>query len=352
MRIGIFLTDGSVEGGVATYHENLLSHLIPLCKEDQLFLFRNNKTSKPSVTEVKLPFDNQLICELTAGPLINSLHLDVLLCTMQTKPLFTTVPSAVVIHDISCRRRVESFSLENRIRNTFLLPLTCRQATHFITVSKSTCQEVHGLLKVPKEKITIAQEGPPQKKRYSQKELLKIKKRYELPNSFFLYAGAITPRKNLRTLLKALEHLPEAYLVLTGGVQKQSSSLVKMINKNPQVHLLGHVPRKDLVALYKLALAFVYPSLYEGFGLPVLESQANGCPVITTTETSLPEVAGEAALYFAPFDVKKLSEHMITVQDRAVKKRLCKKGFDNIKRFSWSVHAKTVYSLLRQIGSQ
>lgn len=169
-----------------------------------------------------------------------------------------------------------------------------------------------------------------------------LREKYLLPERFVLYVGSIEPRKNLVRLLKAYRQLPVALrkdvkLVLVGFSGWDNADVMSLLSVlKEDVAYLGYIPEEDLASLYCLAEIFVYPALYEGFGLPPLEAMACGCPVLVSNVASLPEVCGEAALYVNPLDVNELSAQMSRLlADENLKKALKHIGLAQASRFSW-----------------
>jgi glycosyltransferase involved in cell wall biosynthesis len=186
------------------------------------------------------------------------------------------------------------------------------------------------------------------------------KARYHIANDYFLYLGTLQPRKNLRRLVDAFAELTsrrpqvEANLVLAGKrgwLYEELFERVRQRGLDERVHFPGYVAEEDKAPLLSGARAFLFPSLYEGFGLPVLEAQACGSPVIASTTSSLPEIAGDGALLVDPQDTSAIAdamERLITVPTLSA--RLVEQGFANIRRFSWETCAQTVLDVIDGIS--
>jgi glycosyltransferase involved in cell wall biosynthesis len=182
-----------------------------------------------------------------------------------------------------------------------------------------------------------------------------------LPETYILFVSTIEPRKNLDVLLDAFEYLRsnELYqgdLVIVGRVGWKSEPTMKRIRTSrwrDAIHHLDYVPREDLGEIYRRAGIFVLPSRYEGFGLPVLEAMSHGTAVITTTSSSLPEVAGDAALLFDPDDAAGLAEAIARLSsDRELRERMVEKGFDRVSRFGWDRAARETLDVLRKVAQR
>ena len=177
---------------------------------------------------------------------------------------------------------------------------------------------------------------------YPPRELVHLRERYGLPEKFILFVGSIEPRKNLMNLVKSYAALPEAIrkefkLVLVGFKGWENEDIMKIIEKlKSDVFYVGYIPEEDLGKIYNLARLFVYPSFYEGFGLPPLEAMACGCPVIVSATASLPEVCGEAAYYINPHEEESITAGMERILgDEGLSAVLSARGLERVKFFSW-----------------
>ena len=183
-----------------------------------------------------------------------------------------------------------------------------------------------------------------------------VKTRYGITGDYFLYLGTLQPRKNLSRLITAFAtqspRHPVTQLILAGKrgwLYDDLFAQVSRLGLKGRVLFPGYVPDEDKASLLSGALAFVFPSLYEGFGLPVLEAQACGCPVITSATSSLPEVVGDAALLVDPGDTAAITARLRRIAtDPALRESLIKRGFANVRRFSWAACAQSVMSVIEQ----
>lgn len=191
--------------------------------------------------------------------------------------------------------------------------------------------------------------------------LAAVRKRYGLPERFVLFLGALEPRKNLPRLLEAYAALPAAlrrdvHLVVAGMRGWLNDSVhahVRALGLEPTVHFAGYVDGADLAAVYSLATLFAYPSLYEGFGLPVLEAMACGTPVLTSDGSSLPEVAGDAALQVAATDVDAIADGLRRIlEDPALRGELSARGIKQAAKFSWDQCARQTLEVYRRVAGQ
>lgn len=205
----------------------------------------------------------------------------------------------------------ERHTLMKRLYFQRMTPVIARKADAILAISESTKRDIVTLLGIDARKVTVTPLGVSTAFRpiTDEGELARVRTRYRLPNSLILYVGLIEPRKNLETLVRAFESDPqlnrEHHLVLAGNLGWGYEALLSKIKASPvrdRIHLPGYVADDDLPSLYCLATVFVYPSLYEGFGLPVLEAMACGRPVVSSNVSSIPEIVGDAGTLVDPAD--------------------------------------------------
>ncbi len=276
-----------------------------------------------------------------------------------TIPLTYPKRSVITIHDLAIYKHPEWFP--SRLFSTRLLvPQSIKRAKQIIAVSNATKQDIRELFNVASKKISIVPEA-------ANTELLDLNdrrdniwKKYKLPKRYMLYVGTIDARKNLLVLLEAWKRLQthrretvsDVRLVLAGGVGHGGEPVAAMIKKmklGSSVVQTGYVSHNHKVLLMKNATAFVFPSLYEGFGLPVLEAMQLGIPVITTNVSSLPEVAGSAAITLDPSDVEGLAQAMLKLlSDKTAWNRLSRKGVTQASKFSWAKTAEQTLAVYRR----
>ncbi len=178
----------------------------------------------------------------------------------------------------------------------------------------------------------------------------KILQKYIIKKDFFLSVATIEPRKNLSGLIKAyLKSKLQNQLILVGGAGWKNSEIKKFVQNQDRIKFAGFIPEEDLHVLYQQALCLIYPSLYEGFGLPILEAQACGCPVITSNLSSMPEVAGEGAMLVNPYSIEDIMKAMVKCQNPNTKLQMVRVGYENVKRFSWKKSAKKLNFLYEKL---
>lgn len=234
-----------------------------------------------------------------------------------------------------------------------------KKADHIITGSNFTKQEIVEYMQIPDAKISVIHHGVNHElyREYIQDELQETKTKFDLPKKFLLFVGSIEPRKNLLVLLMAYnllakEEKGDLPLILVGFKGWSNQETMQEIQKNQEhIRYLGYVTDTELAHIYNLADIFIYPSLYEGFGLPPLEAMACGTPVIVSNVASLPEVCGNAALYVDPTDIEDIKDKILTLLgDEKLREDLSKKSKAQAALFSWDKaaqeHLKVIASLL------
>ncbi|MDO8573385.1 MAG: glycosyltransferase family 1 protein [Candidatus Daviesbacteria bacterium] len=279
-------------------------------------------------------------------------HLDVLFVPAHTLPLIRRpgLKTVVTIHDLGSEYLPDMYQLKQRLYLSFMQKYQLQTATKIIAVSKATKMDLIRKIGVSSEKVRVIYEG-------FDKTLFKPVKNNR-PKNYFLFVGTVQPRKNLERLIIAFSihlrggiflrnkaHLGGVTLVIAGGKGWMSDEIYELPKKlgiEDRVKFLGYVPEGDLPALYSGAIALTFPSLFEGFGLPILEAQACGCPVLTSNISSMPEIGGKGAVYVDPYDVNDIVKGMERLQATAClparqgyRQQLIKEGFENVKRFSW-----------------
>lgn len=254
---------------------------------------------------------------------------------------------AVIVHDVAWRRLPKTFPLALRLRIEASVQRAIRRAGVIVTCSEFSRQELlHCYPRLDPERVVVGLAAPD--RRFfvspSAEELVSVRDRLKLPPRFALAVGNLQPRKNLVAAVEACRKAGIPLVVAGRPIWGRKDSLTRASD----AQWLGYVRGSDLMALYRLCRVFVYPSLYEGFGLPVVEAMAAGAPVVCSSSSSLPEAAGGAALLVEPRDVDALGRALGTVvEDDQLANRLSAEGMARAKLLSWNVSAEKLLAALR-----
>ncbi len=287
----------------------------------------------------------------------------ILLTTDSKTPFF--LPSNCIllpiITDLAVFRMPEVYQKSRVLWWRFQYRYLCRKAKHFVAISEFTKRELVEILGLKPEQISVvpcaaaAQYVPVE----NEQKRSEIRTRYDLPEQYLLFVGNQNPRKNLNRLLLAYDRAVETenlshHLVIAGeqGWKFNREACLAPIQNRDKVHFIGFVPDEDMPALYSAATLFLFPTLYEGFGIPVLEAQLCGTPVLTSHCTSLPEVGGDAAIYVDPYQVEDMAQGIgKALQNPAYLQGLIQKGFENAKRYSWVNSAQLLNEIIEKVVS-
>lgn len=269
-----------------------------------------------------------------------------------------SVPTVLTVHDLIFRHLPAHHKPLNRWYLNLTMPLYCRRATHVIAVSEQTRRDLMTVYGLAPEKVTVVYEAADSRFCLQQpRAVAEVHARYGLPERYLLFVGTIEPRKNLSRLLAAFEAIHtdglSDGLVIVGKRGWLYDDFFSRLERSPArdaVLFPGYVPDQDLPAVYAGAQALIFPSLYEGFGLPVLEGMACGTPVVASSASSIPEVGGDAALYFDPADVGEMAVTLRRVlSDRVLQEELRARGLAQAARFSWAQAADKTYAVYRNL---
>jgi len=273
---------------------------------------------------------------------IRRLGLDLLHAPAFVGPLWSSCPVVLTIHDLSFLFFPQGFRPLNRWYLSLFTRLSVRRARRIIAVSQSTRRDLKRCYGLPSAQIDVIYNGvDPGFHPWSEAEVTAFRIVHGLPDRFLLFVGTLEPRKNVVRLIEAYARLsrPRPPLFLVGGtgwLYDEVFARIESLDLNDEVRHVGYVPAEDLSGWYNAAELFVYPSLYEGFGLPPLEAMACGTPVIASNSSSLPEVVGEAGILVDPANTEALTEALERVlRDSQLRETLRAKGLTQAQRFSW-----------------
>ncbi len=275
-------------------------------------------------------------------------------------PTLPGTRTLLTVHDLSFVRAPETTTPVLKAYLDAVVPRSVRRATHVLADSQATKDDLIALYGTPADKITVLVGGvQPEFRPVSDRATrAAVRERYHIPSNPYVFSvGTVQPRKNYARLIAALAALGSVYedvhLVIAGGrgwLEGPIYQAVRDHGLNQRVHFIGFARDEDLPALYSDAVCLAYPSLYEGIGLPVLEAMACGTPVLTSTISSLPEVAGDAAVLVDPYDVEAIADGLRRLlDDTALRTELVARGFRQVAKFTWEGAATQLLAIYRQM---
>lgn len=312
-----------------------------------------------------LPFDILSFKDILLLPQwLRKLKTDIFLSTNYlTSPFHSGYRTVLVVYDFipyffDYARASRFWKIYFRFK--FQTKIILSRASKIIAVSDSTARDADALFGIRGDKISVVHGGVDPRFQALPPDLTEgILRRFNLTPGYILYIGRQDPHKNIVGLIKAYYSLPinirENYQLLIVGKKSERyfsglSSVVKKLGIESRIIFIDYLSDDELVAIYNLAALFVYPSLYEGFGLPILEAMACGCPVVASNISVISEVAGDAAVLIDPLDVKELSEAIFKVlTDENLKKNLKELGHKRVKQFSWERSAEEILKMYKDI---
>lgn len=379
MKIGIDarLYRGST-AGIGRYSQNLIKNILELDQENEYILLMTTEDEQEfKAQSEKLKAENRnviiVITDIGHYSLAEQTKLSKILeeqkCDLWhflnfNLPVNFKGNYVVTIHDLTL------FFYEGRNKKSFIYKLAykyimsraCKNSKKIIAISEHTKHDIEQVFKINPEKIKVVYEAADDKEfcQVSSETISKIKNKYDLTEEpVILYVGQWRPHKNLTGLIQAFNELRKtvkAKLVIVGKVDLAFPEVSESIDISPNksdIIKTGFVSEEELTAFYKLANVFVFPSYYEGFGLPGLEAMTAGLPVVSSDRTSLPEIYGKAAIYFNPSDIFDMKDKILSViQNPEAAEELKLEGQKVISQFSWAKTAQETINIYKQVQSE
>jgi glycosyltransferase involved in cell wall biosynthesis len=363
--------------GTETYSLHLIRELLAQGRGHRFCLYFNQAPTPglfSGTAEMRVMPFARLWTHVRLSREMRSAPPDVLFVPSHVLPLIHPQRSVATVHDLGFHYYPEAHTLFQNLYLRWSTRYNARAATRVVADSIATRDDLLRYYRIPEDRIVVVYPGRDETLGPVREPLAlqAIRARYGLSEPYLLYVGTLHPRKNLVRLVKAFAALTDAIgtrsesvdgvrpervgpqLVLAGQkgwLFEEIFDQVRKLDLVDRVVFTGYVPDADLPALLSGAVAFVFPSLYEGFGLPVLEAMACGTPVICSNVSSLPEVAGEAALQIDPLDVEALAEAMVRiVADKGLRATLVGRGYEQVQQFSWQRCASQVLDVLEDAG--
>ncbi len=376
MRVGIDARVLGTSRALDVYTRNLIPEIIKISKNQIVLLFKDEQQKQLidiGDAEVALiPDSHALSDHIKFKDQLTKLNLDVI-WHPDNKEFVNCIPNSVVtIHDLTPIKYPDVIFSKSRLLQSrqrmyfYLMKKAWKKAKTIITVSQSSANDIVDLLGVSKARVKVVPNGVGEqfKKKFTQEQAEAILEKYKITKPYIFYIGGLNAHKNVETLIRAFSVISDekVNLVIGGKTSNDNSSgqntyfkihkLAEELGVVKRVTFTGFIDDQDLPCLYKKAEVFVYPSLYEGFGLPPLEAMASGTPVVASNVSSIPEVVGDSGVLLDPTDPHQfaLAIDNILVNPN-LRQDLSAKGIDRAENFNWKEAAKRIESILNTAGN-
>jgi glycosyltransferase involved in cell wall biosynthesis len=353
-------------GGIGIYSRNIVKHLLDIGNENQYILFYNNKNhignfnNLKNVNEVYVPEANPIVWDQIKIPyLIKKYNVDLIFNTKFTVPIFTKAKKIMALHGASWFVHPEIYKKFDVFYVKRTMKIYCKKANFLISNSNLTTNDHCNILKVPREKIkTVYFAAGEEFHLIGDKKILNsIKEKYNLPEKFILTVISYDPVKNFGTLLDSFietrKH-EDIHLVVAGkNCYKYGEDYDLRSKKLDQfVHFTGWIDHSELPVFYNLATVYLFPSIYETFGIPVLESMACGCPVVASNTGASKELFSDAAILITPQNTNEITESLLKLlQNPSIYESYKKKGLERAKNFTWEKTAAQTLEIFKNISN-
>jgi len=374
MRIAIDARMGDTRGGIGVYIRELVSHLSDIDKKNQYFVIVNkysdgsfipsadNFTILASSITRKHYFIKDLWNLFFLPFLLKANNIDLYFNPRYVLPIFKgNIKMVVTMHDMIALLFPEIWPGISGFRIRNYIKYSSQRADIIITISNWAKKDIVRILNVPKDKVKVILCG-------INKKLFKpipdlsmqrsVKRKYGIRKNFILTVGPLGTRKNHNRLIDAYSILPEYVkedyqLIIAGEKKGTYNKLLIKASKTclaDDIVFTGFIPEKEIPMVINAASLFIFPSIYEGFGIPLLEAMACGTPILASNVSSIPEVAGDAALLFDPYNINEMANKIDRViNDKELRQKLVQRGFERIKKYSWKNTAKEILGVFEEV---
>lgn len=361
MRIGLLVRNLEEPGGIGVYTRELLGRLFEMDRETEYCVFLGDDAAAgtyagcPNVQEIVLPCRNKLWWDqVQVARRANALGLDAVFCPKMSIPFGFRGRKLLTIHGAEQFKFPEEYPLSDRIYVKIFLPLYARAADRVVTCSETSRRDLAPLLGVPESKFTLIPHGAKQAfaEPVPAERIAEVRGRYGLERDFILHVGLVWGAKNFDVFPEVLARVNEQRpLVLAhAGKSYRWGDAEESAKRSPHLRELGFVPDDDLAALYQSAVALVFPSLYEGFGIPLLEAMAAGCPVVTSDWGAMKEVTGTAAVHVDSRRPEAIAQAVLDLlADPARRAELSAAGRRRAAEFTWDETARRTLAVFREV---
>ncbi len=373
MRIGFnarYLQN--THSGIETYILNLLLNLKKIDKINEYLLFFGRNKPVPDIIS-EIDFDCDISSMHTGNQLKKALweHLylpnaikrkgiDIFHEPFFVAPVFKKCPTIITIYDLAFLRVPDAYNLRNKLYFKLFLEKSIISSDAIIAISNSTKEDIISVFPQSKNKVFVVYPGRDEdfRKVDDKERLNKVKDVYNIRGEFLLSVSLLSPRKNIINLIRAFKifrsrsRLNEKLVIVgrKGWLWKDIFKEVSSSGLDDDIIFCGHIPKDHLIALYGASKAFIYPSFYEGFGLPIIEAMSCAVPVIASKSSSMPEACGDAAILVDPYNAGDLADAMENLcSDPSLQDALIKKGLRQVEKFSWVDTAEKTLKLYNDI---
>ncbi|MBL7085956.1 MAG: glycosyltransferase family 4 protein [Candidatus Cloacimonetes bacterium] len=346
------------KAGIGNYVVNIITKLAKLDKKNKYIIYTSKKNAdffqsdniNFNVKDIGFFSKNRMLrifWEQFLLPIsliknnVDLLHSPGFVC-----PIIKTCKSVITIHDMTFFSHPKVHTWFKRIYFPIMIYLSSKVCNKIISVSNYTTNETKKYLKISGQKIITIHES-------FNESLLQVKdykensyNKYSIDSDYLLFVGTLEPRKNIKSIILSLDKIKNQNIKLVivgkkGWMYKEMFSLIQNLKLENRIIFTGYVPDNELGLLFENAKIFIYPSLFEGFGIPILEAMYFNCPVITSNLSSMPEVAGKAAVLVDPYNISELVDAINNIlSSKGYRQKLIQEGRKNIKKFSWEKTAK------------
>jgi glycosyltransferase involved in cell wall biosynthesis len=352
--------------GIQIYLKELLQALSRIDHDHQMYVLVDPSQSIDPLPEdprfkivrlkpdTKTSIGKMLWDHLAVGAFCKKIKASALLAPCHVRPAYAPCPSVVVVYDMMYHLFPGDWSLSERFYFGTMVPILTKKARKILTISENSKNDIARLIGYPPENIEVAYPGVPSGFSLSAEAgISEICEKYKVRRPFILYVGGYHPRKNVPRLLDAFHRIADRVphqLVCVGPLLWDFKHILDLVGQSQfagRIKVTGLIPRDHIAAMLREADAFVYPSQYEGFGLPVLEALACGCPTIASKTSSISEITGDAACLIDPENIAELADAMFKLLTEPIlREQLRKKGLQQSERFNWETTARQTLTLM------
>lgn len=363
------------KAGVGHYTYYLVKNLLKIDKKNEYVLFFDHRVTntkefkKKNVKIVRFPFSEYKkympfgYSHLFISKILNNEELDIFHSPANVVPLNYKKPTVLTVHDLAIYNNPEWFPPKQKFATKIAVPKSVAKADKIIAISESTKRSITKLFKTSNKKIKVIYEGFAKEKKASKAKIKKIRKKFKIQDKFVFCISTVEPRKNMQSLVKAFDELvcsnfkkyEDFQLILAGNKGWKYAPIFKAIKqaKCGKVRYIGYIKSDEKSALLTEATCFAFPSLYEGFGLPVLEAMSLGTPVVTSKVSSLPEVVGKAGVLVNPNSIKSIQKGLEkALKNKRALKSYSKKSRQQARKFSWNKCARQTLKVYKEVYKQ